>query len=208
MLITKDIEELGSYLYSNFHHLNIVGNSTKLLSSYYGSLIDKNTTIRFNYGAIFQPEHQGTKNEILIYTSKDILIFWLGKYKTIPFNKLLCIPTTENKSRIIKIFCKKNNVDSSFIDPNNFLQIKNSLGRKPSSGLSILSLLDAISFPRVSIFGFDWNKTSTYYRTDKYSVILGEKNKIKNKRKIAHNFNQEKDMCFELIEKNNWIYYE
>jgi hypothetical protein len=62
----------------------------------------------------------------------------------------------------------------------------------PSTGLQILYYLDQINNKNVSIFGFDFKETKTFYE-------------IRNKGK--HDYDKERLFVLKLIKQNGWKIY-
>ena len=72
------------------------------------------------------------------------------------------------------------------------LWLEKELGAPPSTGLQILYYLNQINNTDVSIFGFDFKETKTFYE-------------IRNKGK--HDFDKERLFVSELIKENGWKIY-
>jgi hypothetical protein len=64
---------------------------------------------------------------------------------------------------------------------------------RPSMGAIVLNFLDSCNLKSLSIFGFDWNRTPTWYEIRKNN---------------PHNFDKEQEYFIDLIsKKDNWKLY-
>lgn len=212
--IIKEISDIDIFFKNLNSPISIVGNATSLLNSNYGSLIDNNFVIRFNYGLNFTPNAQGRKTDVLCINSDKPIIFWSG-HKKLTFNTVISMLAAKKpalkKNQIVSIekLVNKHNIKDLIILPESNVHILfEKLGKKPSSGLSLLFLLDQIEIKNINIFGFDFNTTKTFYNDKKIHEDLNLNFKRKDKKIIPHNFDKEKDIISSLIQKNNWRYYE
>lgn len=150
----------------------VVGNARSLFKENFGEQIDKHDIVaRFNRG-LPTKKQQGTKFTVLVITNFNLI-------------KDLSIP-----SSVITI--NTNDIDKSYL-----LNLKEKLNltkksQKPSTGLLFLEYLLDKKPSKISLFGFDWKKTETYYHEEYY--------KQKETSWPNHNFKNE-----ELYIKNNLV---
>lgn len=148
----------------------VVGNAKSLFSKNYGTIIDNHTVVcRINRGFEVQsPKSHGVKLDILCF----------ARYNTIKDH------ITQNFKTEIKkyIHCGAKGYDDvnnhditniTYIPKSNYWDLKKKLNlkkkQKPSSGLILLDYISTCNPAQVSLFGFDWKKTPTFYdqlRTD------------------------------------------
>ena len=168
--------------------ISVIGNAESIFNNQYGELIDKNITIRFNRAEILNSKCQGSKWDYLV--SSEINTFEKYNKENPPFHSLIFSPIgKEFEYKLNKVMFKTNIFRLPLIQSE---QLKNKLSAPPSTGLQILYYLDSIGNKDVSIFGFDFKKTKTFYE-------------IRNKGK--HDFKKEKELIFGFITKNNWKIY-
>lgn len=171
------------------NHLSVVGNAESLLSSSYGSLIDQHPTIRFNRAQMVNTEAQGKRWDYL--ASSEVNTFEMYNKTTPPFHSLIFSPTKpEMIYKVKKISFKCNIIHLPLEQSLNLIKI---IGSIPSTGLQVLYYFDSITFKNISIFGFDFKKTKTFYE-------------IRNKGN--HDWLKEEQLIKKLIEKNSWNFYE
>lgn len=171
--------------------INVVGNALSLLSKELGSKIDEYPTLRFNSINQLDPLHQGTRWDFIATSNiKTINFFNQNPPK---FHTLLWTRWNRKDDRHleqIKFGCDRIEVPFEVMD--SLAKVYN----RPSTGLTALWYLDNLNID-CNIYGFDWKETKTYYNSDREETI-GNK---------PHNYDVEKQLCLELIEKNNWTIY-
>jgi hypothetical protein len=170
------------------HPVSVVGNAESIFSQNYGSLIDRNPTIRFNRADIINNDCQGRRWDYLV--SSEINTFEKYNREHPKFHTLIFSPTKQEFNYKIKKVKFETKIYHLPHYQSQELELK--LGCTPSTGLQILYFLDKLNNKDVSIFGFDFKKTKTFYE-------------IRNKGK--HDFEKEKLIVLDLIKKNNWNYY-
>ena len=169
--------------------LSIVGNAESIFQKEYGSLIDTRATIRFNRADIIRKECQGSRWDFL--ASSEINTFEKYNSETPKFHTLIFTPTKrELEYKIKKVNFK---ADKIRLPLEQSLWLEKELGAPPSTGLQILYYLDQINNKDVSIFGFDFKQTKTFYE-------------IRNKGN--HDYNKERYFVLEMIEQNGWKIYQ
>ena len=169
--------------------LSIVGNAESIFQKEYGSIIDANATIRFNRADIIKNECQGSRWDFL--ASSEINTFEKYNSETPKFHTLIFTPTKrELEYKIKKVNFK---ADKIRLPLEQSLWLEKELGAPPSTGLQILYYLNQINNKNVSIFGFDFKQTKTFYE-------------IRNKGN--HDYNKERYFVLEMIEQNGWKIYQ
>jgi hypothetical protein len=165
--------------------VSIVGNAQSLREKEYGKLIDARKTIRFNW----------PKLDYRTGTRLDCLFCSLPKNIPNDYNFHLLISRTEyshNNKYQYKIKNEDTEIINKIIDP----QIDY---KRPSNGILCLYLLDKLRFKNVHIFGFDWKETPS---------TTSKPNKKKITKKNDHDYESEKCVAFNFIEKNEWKLYK
>lgn len=174
--------------------INVVGNAESLLEKNYGEQIDEFPTIRFNFLKSLSKSQQGSRWDYMATSNPKIIRDWNGV--NIPFHTWIYTKWQENDRALLtqkKFNCK-------------VMQLENEVWRsavkicpkRPSTGFMIMHMLDFYQVQQVSVFGFDWKETKTYY--NKESVDTGESK--------FHDYVFEKKYCLGLIEKNTcWKFY-
>lgn len=135
----------------------IVGNAQSIFDKQNGKIIDDHDIIiRFNRGALdLNRAVQGTRTDILVKATDKIL--------------------TQNEElsiwpKIISYRFDKYAKDGQYNIGNIFLKILQqdfNLGKKPSTGFAMIYIA-ALAGADISLFGFDFGKTKTYYNNDNY----------------------------------------
>lgn len=138
----------------------LVGNAQALLSSGAGVAIDGHEFVmRFNAGYISQPEHQGTRTDLVGVSSgmrpervaeghKGVPVFWLS------------INREQMRAGNLK------HIETLTIVPMaKFRALQDEVGGKPSSGLMALAVMRAFAPRSITLYGFDWKKTPTFYNS-------------------------------------------
>ncbi len=143
--------------------INVVGNAKSILNYKYGEAIDlADLVIRFNRGAPIKPESQGTKT--------DILVFMNPGSKNAFKEELIYWDTKDFPERVV---------------------LKQTLNASPSNGIVALEKIKN-DYPGadVTIFGFDWKETESFWRPDRPTT--------------KHNYKNEKEYCLRLIKEQEW----
>lgn len=132
----------------------IVGNALSIFDKQNGILIDSyDIIIRFNYGFIKNPESQGTKTDIHILAVN---------LKPEEYN-LLNAKFRLNRSRICHNPCRTILWADRKRLMNNFKQA--------SSGFIAIDLCLSSKASEIALFGFDFNKTMTFYNSPTYQPL-------------------------------------
>lgn len=132
----------------------IVGNAQSIFEVNNGDKIDAaDFVIRFNRGFITKPESQGTKTDMVI---------------------LACLPTEEEiKSYGAKFIVNRS---KSYINPmaqytignKERARLRDRIGKQPSSGFMAIDLCLTAGAKSITLFGFDFGKTQTFYNDPNY----------------------------------------
>lgn len=168
--------------------LSVIGNAESIFQKEYGTIIDQNSTIRFNRADILDPTSQGARWDYLV--SSEINTFEKYNINHPKFHSLIFSPTQRKFNYKIKKAKFKTRLFVLPLFQSEELQKK--LDAPPSTGLQLLYYLDYTKNKDVNIFGFDFKKSRTFYET-------------RNKGK--HNWVSEKDFILDLVEKNNWNFF-
>lgn len=132
----------------------IVGNAKSLFDKNDGDKIDRfDFVIRFNKGFITKPESQGTKTDMVI---------------------LACLPTEEEiKSYGAKFIVNRSksyiNATAQYtIGNKERARLRDRIGKQPSSGFMSIDLCLTAGAKSITLFGFDFGKTQTFYNDPNY----------------------------------------
>lgn len=153
--------DLGNYEYMpNIHNLirgrsvAIVGNASSIFDRTYGKKIDEyDVVIRFNRGFISRPSSQGSRTTIL-FVGTD-----MDKAETNKFDNPIVI-------------CRS----SHYMTPSNYVigkergQLKEIIGSQPSTGFMAIDMCLSMGAGKISLFGFDFEKTPTFYNPVGYKT--------------------------------------
>lgn len=135
----------------------IVGNAHSIFEKQNGKIIyDHDIIIRFNRGAVdLNRAVQGTRTDILVKAHDKILTL----------NEELSINPKIISYRLDK-YAKEGqyNIGNIFL---NRLQEYFNLGKKPSTGFAMIYIA-ILAGADISLFGFDFGKTKTFYNADNY----------------------------------------
>jgi hypothetical protein len=142
----------------------VVGNAQYLLESDAGSEIEKHdVVIRFNHGFVVSPTSQGTRTEVHCLAT-NVAVDELARHCP----NALILYASPVRSYLNDDF-KRDATDCICIPLGDWRQLVQALGnQRPSAGFVIVDYLlhrsDAI---RVSIYGFDWKRTKSFYHQSK-----------------------------------------
>lgn len=166
--------------------LSVVGNARSLLGTRHGADIDARATIRFNSAQIVNPDAQGARWDFVASSMSIVLRYY--RENDPQFSALIYTAHTDQHVRNLRrIGCAR----PTHLYPlrlSRELLIK--LRSRPTTGMQVLHLLDRLGRRDVSIFGFDWKTTPTFYHTS-----VG---------KDPHNYRGERELVASLIDKNGW----
>jgi len=73
-------------------------------------------------------------------------------------------------------------------------RLEEKLGARPSTGVSVIDMLSELTLADVSIFGFDFKTSTTYYR--------------KKENRGPHNWDAEKQYVLKKVDQNGWKIFE
>jgi hypothetical protein len=138
----------------------VVGNAQSLFDNSYGDLIDScDVVCRINVGIkVIDPVAQGQKTDVHVFSKWQ----WMESLNLLDYNRKNLHTSYKGRDDI--------NEKISYYPLENHNQLKLQLGlskkEKPSTGLVLLDYISSICTIKVSIFGFDWKDTPTYYEND------------------------------------------
>lgn len=120
--------------------ISVVGNAQSLFDNKYGNIIDDaDIVIRFNSGVVVDPEAQGSKTTMVVWSNLEHSI-------RLAFGDV--------QFRCSRDFCEREQLTEKFKS-------------RPSNGAIVLEhLRQTYKNSRVRIFGFDWKQTKTWYASD------------------------------------------
>lgn len=166
----------------------VVGNANSLLSTTFGAEIDSHdTVIRFNKAAgLLDPNRykRSTGNKTDIWVINNYL--WFAQLYNKYSHNVTCVVQIndfECPSDIVKY-------------TENIHRLINSLGARPSSGIRVLDMLHYSDARQITVYGFDFKKTHTYYDLNKRTA------KIEQNQGSPHDFFAEERYFFDVLAQN------
>jgi len=138
----------------------VVGNAQSLFDNFYGKLIDSHDVVcRINVGIkIINLEAQGSKTDIHAFSKWE----WMKSLNLLDYNRKNLHTSFKGRDDI------DHNIEYFPLD--RYTQLKTDLNlskkEKLSTGFLLLDYIENFSAREISIFGFDWKKTPTYYEND------------------------------------------
>jgi len=148
----------------------IIGNARSLFDKEYGEAIDGHDfVIRFNKGFITKPESQGTKTSFLILACP------MEKEQIDSFNAEFVANRSASSSYGNKVPYTLGNQERN--------DMKNYIGAQPSTGFMAIDISLAFGAKSIDLYGFDWEKTPTFYNPDGYKTL--------------HNYQKEQEILLE-----------
>ena len=157
----------------------VVGNAKSLFETDYGTAIEAHDVIiRLNKGFVTKPSSQGTRTDMVGLTPE------LSEDETVerfqPNTFLMLIP----KMRHYRLFGTAAVRGTLFYKFRYWLADRNLIGRRPSSGFMAISWLVRLdSAQLVTLYGFDFGATPTYYNPVGY--------------KTPHNYDREREIVLD-----------
>ena len=157
----------------------VVGNAKSLLEKDYGTAIEAHDVIiRLNKGFVTAPASQGIRTDMVGLTPE------LSEGETIerfqPNTYLMLIP----KMRHYRLFGTAAVRGTLFYKFRYWLADRNRIGRRPSSGFMAISWLVRLgSAQSITLYGFDFGATPTYYNPVGY--------------KTPHNYDREREIVLD-----------
>lgn len=138
----------------------LVGNAQSIFDRSDGQLIDDHdVVVRLNWGGVRQPESQGQRTDILCLACSLTEAEWRDMFGSPPV-----IWVTPVRHLLTKDMVR--HVDFCYPLSQWELLSRNMLGgNRPSAGLISLHMLRAFAPISISLFGFDWKRTKTFYNS-------------------------------------------
>jgi hypothetical protein len=168
--------------------LSVVGNAESIFQKEYGSNIDQFPTIRFNRADIINEKAQGSRWDYL--ATSEVNTFEKYNIEIPKFHTIIFTPTkNEMQYKVGKI---KFDTKLIRLPIEQSTELYDKLSAPPSTGLQILEFLSSIGNKNVSIFGFDFKETKTFYE---------------NRNKGQHDYDKEKEFVMNLVSQNGWKFY-
>lgn len=163
----------------------IVGNAASLLTAAHGPEIEAHDLVlRMNRGVPANPEAQGTRTDVLAFAQFKIVAQYLKKFKA---SHLIWMSTVD-RDEVGETLVIPEHVQ--FYDAARRAALIERIGARPSVGAMVLDLVSVSGAKSATIFGFDFKRTSTYYRQRAH---IG-----------PHDYDQEELYCLETVEKMGW----
>ena len=146
----SEIEEVKKYIAGKT--VAIVGNAKSIFDKANGKAIDSHEVIiRFNRGFITQPKAQGSKTDILLLACElnlDEKASYKAMYSVNRSNNTRCGDLTiDNKMRA---------------------RLRAWIGKQPSTGFMAIDLCREAGASKIDLYGFDFEKTPTFYNPADY----------------------------------------
>lgn len=162
-----NLEEIKDFIRGK--RVAIVGNASSIFDKQNGDLIDTfDLIIRFNYGFITVPSSQGTKTDIAILACE------LTKTEMESYNAQFYI----NRMKRIT------NPTPYHFENKDIVRVSEGMdGARASSGLIAIDFCIESGCQSIDLFGFDWEKTPTFYNPLGYKTLHNynnEESKVKN----------------------------
>lgn len=177
----------------------IVGNASSIFNNEDGKMIDAyDVVIRMNYGFVWNnkwvaPNYIGTKTTIVAAGNAVGLLDSMHRY---PNSKYLIHMSGGNRNETVNKHSNK-----YYLYPEHYWQeLKNLLTARPSTGMMVFDMVEKSKPMHVSMFGFDWKQTRTYYNDGKQGRSLEESNKPIG----PHHWLNERNYIIGKCNKSNW----
>jgi hypothetical protein len=141
----------------------VVGNAVSLMDGRHGGEIDRHdVVVRFNRGVIVAPDQQGYKTTIHCLacdvSGREVARSWPGA--RIAFVTPLRFHLADD--------LRDEAADCACLPIRDWWDLVNDIGgNRPSAGLSMLDYLRKFNCAKISIYGFDWKRTKTFYHDQK-----------------------------------------
>lgn len=157
----------------------VVGNANSLLETQYGAEIDGyDLVLRMNRGLPVNYEAQGRRTDVLaianLFETRDV-------YRKFGAANLLWMSPTGREDG-----------DDSFwfYDIERWEALRSRLGSRPSVGAMVLDALSAMNPASVTVYGFDFKETGTFYQASQH---IG-----------PHDYAAEREWCLDLLNDRGW----
>ena len=180
----------------------IVGNASSILGSESGIFIDSHqVVIRMNFGYVWNPHKNrhvnardlGIKTDVVAAGNAVNLLDAMDRY---PNSKYLVHLSGMNRNETV---VEKSN--QFYLYPKEYWQsLKNVLTARPSSGMMVFDIVEKSNPSRVTMYGFDWKQTRTYYNDG----LSGRKLEKPSEPIGPHNWIAERQYIIGKVNKMNW----
>lgn len=171
----------------------VIGNAESLFSKKYGNLIDSHDIVcRINLGiTVDSKETHGIKTDVFVF-SRFSFVNNLGLFdhKNLKTDKFMHMSDRGRDVIRDSIFYYPLEMHSTLKE-----KLKLEKKEKPSTGIMILDYISQATPTNVSVFGFDWKETPTFYDKDRVDE--------------PHIYGREKQYCFDFfINKLGYKYFK
>lgn len=167
----QEIRQVLSYLKDK--RVAIVGNAKSIFGTHHGKLIDSfDVVIRFNRGFILSSEAQGTRTDI-VFLATELTLDEKASYKAKYY---------VNRSRNTRC-------GDMTISDFDRARLRAWIGKQPSTGFMAIDICEEAGASEVCLFGFDFERTKTWYNPDDYKTL--------------HDYSREEEIIMKKIEIKN-----
>ena len=179
----------------------VIGNAQSLFDYEYGNIIDNHDlVIRINLGFLVDsPKSHGTKTDWVIFNNYNFL------------KKNSNIFSEDHKFNLLEIYNLNFIYNNETYQQDNFCRLSRAIpleclkkfqftdDKKPSTGLCIVYMLSLLKTKQVSIFGFDFKRSITWYNKNRKSK--------KEQRQNQNDWKKEEEVLNWLCNKNKFKLY-
>ena len=173
-------------MYLQGKRVALVGNAASILAQDYGGEIeDHDIVVRMNRGLPARAQSQGVRTDVLAFS---VFPWVAGVYPK--FNAKWSVWMSPRfRDTIDETFPP----EITFYDLSLWESLRARLGARPSVGAMALDFLSHASPARVSIFGFDFKTSGTFYEQHQH---VG-----------PHDYSAERAYCEEMTGANGWTFH-
>jgi hypothetical protein len=163
--LTRDSDAMMR-AFINGKSVALVGNAQSLLGAGLGTRIDQHdVVIRMNKGFVTDPASQGTRTDIVTLTPELTEADVVEKFKPKLFLFLI------HRLRHFNIKTPENLKRTAFYAHRYWFADRTKIGRRPSSGYMMISYLLRLNCAKdITLYGFDFGKTPTFYNPVGYQT--------------------------------------
>ena len=162
----------------------VVGNAQSLLAMRHGAAIDgHDVVLRMNRGLPEVPPAQGRRTDILAFATFQLVRDLHERFRARRY--VWMSPKGREDAAAAGLPAA-----TEFYDLGRWQAVHDRLGARPSVGAMVLDYLSALGPAAVTVFGFDFKRTRTFYRPDDF---VG-----------CHDYRAEEAFCTALARERGW----